>query len=559
MKPVPRKCNLEKKTAVVEKKRKIKVASESSASVPKKRQLKKNSTSSSVAKRRKIEKKSPPPSSTSPAASVAAATTSSSTHSPFLALHDDCIEKILDFLPPDDLCSISSTSQRMQNITNDHFRRKYSTKFPNLKVFLDKEPKTGKIVHRLNLDEKFLEHFLSFVQISCIESDKIALKDVMDFTKSIYNEKLKSPEICFGGRVDPIDIEQYKKQLKHLDRVSLSDYFDSDIHANLLTHCPNLQHLGIETYDEGKTDWMTKVYPNLKSVSFCFDDTFHRRAFKKVAQQFFNHHKQVKEITCSDTPTIKSVLEYVTDIERLTLKFEYFNDKKFIAYLEDHFQQNPVKRFGLEIEHASGGIDFIHKFNSAQPIHDLTLRNIFLGRVAYYGFNTLTHLINLSILIVTPFYGQMCRTLRLSLYLPGQLPNLETFDMTISTKEYGFEKELNPYDDELVPWKCFDYLLHGNHCNEGKLRKITYRIYSNIQMRYEAHELIEWNAERSKIPNAAPIDIELEYPADYIYDLPKFKIPDAENRLVNLKIYRGYRMSEDDDENSNDNDHSEEK
>lgn len=374
----------------------------------------------------------------------------------------------------------------------------------------------------------------------------------MEFIKANQNAELKFPEICFDGRLDPVDVKQYKDQLNRLERVSLSDYADSDVHNYLLKHCPNLTYLGIETSDEGKTNWMSEVYPHLKSISFCFGDIFHHKAFAKVAKQFFEHHQKVKDIKCSSIPTIKSVLENVRDIERLILQFENFNDETFKNYLMDHFRRNPVKWFGLDIQNAATSPDSFHHFNSVQPIHELKIgRPAYNCLLMYYRFDLLTSLVNLSIMIVSRKYTIMCCQLRNSLLLRGKLLNLETFEVTISTKQY--EYEYNPFYGSPVPWKNYDYLLYGLHCNGRKLRKLKYRIYSNVRIDYYPRQLIEWNADRMKIPNATPIDIELEYPADYIYDIPEFTIPDAKNRLLNLKIIRGYRMSKDDEGENTEN------
>lgn len=140
--------------------------------------------------------------------------------SSLLVLNNDCIDVILGYLSPEDVCSMSFTCQQVQQVAFEHFRRKYSSKFTNVTVLLEKKPHMKNITCRLNHHETYLKHFLSYVPIKRIECNWIGVKDLVNFMEK---HCCYGPEIHFVGNLKSIDedIEISIDQLHHIESISI--------------------------------------------------------------------------------------------------------------------------------------------------------------------------------------------------------------------------------------------------------------------------------------------------------------------------------------------------
>lgn len=509
--------------------------------------------------------------------------------SPFVKLNDDCIDAIFEYLPPEDLCSMSFTCERMRGVAHEHFCRKYAAKFPNVVVDLNRVSEDERISHHLNYDENYLKYFLPCVPITRIECENIQLKDLIRFINAECDNISNLTEIHFGGHSLSVDKEnEFNHELNSIENVSIYKYGGGDIYNGLLKFCPNLKSLAIATDGEGNTNWMLQTYPNLKSLSIRFDDKFHRTVFEELAEQFFQRNPQVKDVTCSIISTMKVLLQKVPNIERLTMKFGYFhNMNNIINDLQSYCVHNRVQWLALEMKKYHDA-ELLTGLNSHQPVRDLKL---FCER--YFTINAhLRRLQSLNKLSLWFDVGDECpdRLYEAIEASSNSFNNLESFEMMIiqqnaeiSFEEFrrrnGFNMEesdnrlrrrdlvrmgarmnrhhfedfhrRNRYSRAISRFEEykerqrieFKRLLDPFVQHRNKITKLLFKIRSNKQLICFVNDLTDLNADRLSLwADAPPLDITVVFSKDYGGPVPKFIKPNAENCKIHLTVYRSLKI-----------------
>lgn len=203
-----------------------------------------------------------------------ASTSAKKLHEPeessILSLNDDCLRDILDKLSLDDLCAISQTCVRFQELSIDHFRRRHKEK-----VMIIENVQDGTWNVQPD-DEKYVECFAIFIQnISIGKScaSNAALRELSTFYASDENAAIK--ELRFENWRPGI-LKSHGNSLafilKDVESVTFSKTAVlGDLHDFILQFMPNMKSLTLWknfTEPENKTDWMNKTYPNLEHFAW---------------------------------------------------------------------------------------------------------------------------------------------------------------------------------------------------------------------------------------------------------------------------------------------------
>lgn len=274
----------------------------------------------------------------------------------FLDLNDDCIRKILWKLSPADLCSMSFTCERMQELTFYHFPRQYSDE--RVTVVMD-EWKRPQLLRKDT--KKYLSYFSKCTPIVRIVSygthDNIQC--LFDFVNTKCCANLRTLQLNIEGRLKPVNIDVIRSRLENLTTLSIhSPHRRYDIHDVLLKHCKKLEHLEMFSKSTFDASWMLHEYPTLKSLSIDVEAEDQVVQFKLFAKTFFQLNPQIKSLECMENNVMKAVLLNVMKavllnvikIERLDLRFYCWNQFHAMTNdLIDYSKQSHIEFLRLTI------------------------------------------------------------------------------------------------------------------------------------------------------------------------------------------------------------------
>lgn len=243
----------------------------------------------------------------------------------FLDLNDDCIFSIFTKMSPTDLCSMSFTCKRMQELTFDYFPRQY----PDERVTITAADNTNIPYFCVGATKKYLKYFSKCIKNVCITSTVTYdnLQCLFDFLITECCAKLRTLHLDITGLLKPVHVEVIRSRLKDLSTLIINGpHIRLDIHNVLLKYCEKLEDL--QLYLIGRFDfiWMINEYPTIKSLSIRLMDSESIKLFDALSKKFFQLNPQIKNIECSgmedDTEwnkLKKTLLLNVINVERLDL------------------------------------------------------------------------------------------------------------------------------------------------------------------------------------------------------------------------------------------------
>lgn len=273
----------------------------------------------------------------------------------FMDLNDDVFYALFKRLPLRDLCSISQTCKRLQQLAGAYFRRKYPNNRLDIEIYNWSAPFGDNIKPRWEFNAKPNENYTkafhqSIRNVSLFmynyEADPI---DAFIYLKLNCYENLRELVLYrIAGKSEKYG-ELIKAQLKSLESIKFENCYIRDIHSAFLKHTPALKQLVIK---EGRNqnncnmDWTKNHYPQLKSFIY-----HSHNVIIENLEQFFMLNPQITNVNCSSNKVFRLLFRkaWHLDFLYLSLKSEFkfhsianelqtYCDQGYVKRLELHFQ-----------------------------------------------------------------------------------------------------------------------------------------------------------------------------------------------------------------------------
>lgn len=418
----------------------------------------------------------------------------------FSDLEDDCFERIFEWLPLNELFSLSRTCHRLHRLVGKYFQEKY----PDARMKIVSFKSNGQLSIELephNIEIRYFKRFIKNIKIMP-DSDVYTVEPMDLFAYLKLNccqnlTKLIMSQIDYFQSAE-LYADSVREQLKYLKYIEFDRCFIEDIHCAFLRHCQQLESLTLKItknfhsnalFNYGIT-WTYQRYTALKKFRFFFNgDTY----FVEL-DSFFSQNSQIDSVTCANPFVVKSVLKNALKLRQLTL---YNVDAIFLAnvhqILHKHCEQiqvlniccvqNPMKLSSEQIE----SIGSLKAFQGFQFWENHQHRNALSMATA------LKHINHLKMLSVELY------TVKLSMEMLMNIieccPNLERLhlDAMIGSESFGNLR----FKDIILP------LIQ----NLSKLYEITIHCpYFDLTFCTQT-DLIELNAARSNLNNACALTI----------------------------------------------------
>lgn len=260
----------------------------------------------------------------------------------FSELNDDCIERLCRFLPLDDLCSLSRTCTRIQNIVGAFFQRYYPNNHVRIQSFRRRS------VFYMYPDEKYVEDLRPFIRNVGIQEYKGSA--CVTYIKQNFGENLR--EIAFHGincELTALHGQQIADQLNRLESMKFVNCSVGDLYEIFLQHCHQLRHLGIDEPIQfnGRSTWADHTFPTLQSIAY-FDEANTNRA---DFNGFLTRNPQIKHIACKGVNTLGIVLNRAKNLDMLVLCFNSAKDfLRNFAAIKQYSEQSQTQRIKLEFK-----------------------------------------------------------------------------------------------------------------------------------------------------------------------------------------------------------------
>lgn len=260
----------------------------------------------------------------------------------FSDMNDDCIEVICEFLPLDDLCSLSLTCTRIQAIVGGFFQRYYPNNSVRIQSFRRRP------VRNIYPDEKYVDDLKPYIQNIRIEEFKGSA--CVAYIKENFGENLR--EISFRGinsDLSPKHGQHIAEQLKRLESIKFVNCSVGDLYEIFLKHCQQLRHLGIDEPIQynGCSTWANHTFPTLQSITY-FDEANTDRA---DFNGFLSRNPQIKEIACKGTNVLSTVFNLANNLDTLVLRFNSGKDfLRNFAAIKSYSEQCQTQRIKLEFK-----------------------------------------------------------------------------------------------------------------------------------------------------------------------------------------------------------------
>lgn len=217
-----------------------------------------------------------------------------------LTLDVNCLEKIFEFLPENDLSALSRTCKRLKQETERFFSINHKSGIVRIK-----DP-AGIVQFDFKKAEKFEIRFRSQIRNLCVEMyDQASVLNTFQFINENCAPsllKLKVDNFTFPHRADVPDgslhidrdhCNPIAAQLQHLEVLHVHD----SPGAGIMEYCENLRVLFATNGRYSDNSWMHGICPTLEMLFL----NLNRGDFDITAAgttNFIRNHKQLKSIVC---------------------------------------------------------------------------------------------------------------------------------------------------------------------------------------------------------------------------------------------------------------------
>lgn len=272
----------------------------------------------------------------------------------FLDLNDDVIYALFQRIPLADLCAISQTCKRLQQLAGRHFQRKYPNNRLDIEIYnwsASGEDVKPQWEFCLKPNEDYAKAFSGYIRNVSIfmynyENDPI---DAFVYLKANCYENLRELVLYrIAGESDKYG-ELIKDQLKTLEYIKFENCSIHDIYSAFLKHSPSLKQIAIK---EGRNqqnclmDWTNHRYPQLKSFIY----HSHNVDIENI-EKFFMLNPQITNVMCSNTKLFLLLFRKAWHLDFLYLSFKSeFNFHRIATELQTYCNQGYVKRLEMNFQ-----------------------------------------------------------------------------------------------------------------------------------------------------------------------------------------------------------------
>lgn len=252
----------------------------------------------------------------------------------FLALNDDCIDAICEWLPLKSLAALGNTSKRLNQVASTYFRRKHPVK--NL-LMMNYNGEVNMYPKKLYV-QCFSDNFRNIVlhgndlnvfKYAATKFNGIKLKRVSINAAHMTNAHTK----CIRGILEHAEIVEFVRCT-----------FAGGLNETL-KHCSNMKHLAIKSITEcikyGRSnEWLLDEYPTLKHLHWSIPGPL-----PPELAVFFTQNPNVDSF-CGDTRILSFMLEHNVRINELILKMAPTFEEVF-SQLAKVVEQNAVQTINV--------------------------------------------------------------------------------------------------------------------------------------------------------------------------------------------------------------------
>lgn len=179
----------------------------------------------------------------------------------FLALNDDCMDEICEWLPLNTLAAFGMTCKRLNQVASNYFRRRHPANYVLLGT------SNGKV--QLYPNEPYVQCFSEqFRNMVIYGADKNVFKHAAITFKEIPLRRVGffAADDLTEAHANCIDIIIKNAEIIEFTRCSSAGGL-----YEILKHCSNMRHLVLKSFTECKThghlnEWLLQKYPTLKHL-----------------------------------------------------------------------------------------------------------------------------------------------------------------------------------------------------------------------------------------------------------------------------------------------------
>lgn len=449
-------------------------------------------------------------------------------------LNDDCIYKILEWVPLDDLCSLSRTCKRLQALCDNHFRRR----LPNE---AHKEVQVQVAINGKLRCKKYVTYFDNFITNLSILGGALRFDEnvLVNFIRTKCDQNLHQITIFGKLRLVPFCVE-IQDFLRNVEIVQFKTRVDEgEDESTFLKYCPKLTTLNLLQFQYKKNVCaiLQQKYEKLRHFHFLSAHTVKA----ETLQTFFQKNNNIQCISWEfSSSTYNETAIMMECVVNFALNLEHFHldiDWKLMehyellcGYLARLCDQKNFKSLEL------GGL-------RAQPLHLRRLSNLkqlkkinFSGNIGTLS-SFVTALIPLTQLKIIVFR-----------YLRGEDNRMQwsTIDELSSIVD-GTQNIALPQIEEILieeseEKQLFTYLMQfARHW--VNLKKITVR-KSRYRPCNETFHVAELNWARMKLANARELTIFTDIAGNatnWDNDLVKLKFVEPEP-VLNETLFKEHCM-----------------
>lgn len=413
-------------------------------------------------------------------------------------LNADCIYLILDLLPLDDLCSVGSTSKKLQILAGDQFKHKYPEKIPEtvkiLKVFT--EPKERHV--------KCFIHCVPNIEIISCNGTNVSYYLDRDFGENLKSVKFSNTD--FGAALT-------KMAINLMENVEMADFNecsgDPNFLGELLDNCSRLKHLRVNL------SYMNELPCRTVAGLESFEFNIYNKENADNFLMFLQHNQSIKRLTCSFEflfnldhfkTSCTSIIARCKNIEEQYYDFkgdfELSLIKNELMVLDE---AQPARKVSVKLP-----LIDVHRFSTLASIKSLSA--LYLHEVENYpkSFGSISPFVHMKTLYL--MNAQLDKEYLTTLV--GKFPNLEELQLVHASCVSV---------DFLLPLAM--YL--------AKLKKIA--IIQPVE--FESSDLLRLDIERRKLDGACQLKIYLDQDAvgsKRWYD----RIDSSDYRFVQIKLIK---------------------
>lgn len=235
--------------------------------------------------------------------------------SPFDLLNDDCCLAIFERLSMKNLCSVSKTCKRFQQLAADVFKRRYQCKV----IIIDAIKDNGYL--HIGPEEQYVKCFARYIENVTLDgvcTDTIALEKLNAMYKKGASAEISSPIRALRFENGSAELNESHGSTiagiaKDVERMTFANMkIGGDLNKVMLHLMPNLKRLTLweslnePTDDDENIDWMDQAYSKLEHFAWYLDREIPIAKVKRFLQA--NPNINAFSLCSKSTETIEQLI-----------------------------------------------------------------------------------------------------------------------------------------------------------------------------------------------------------------------------------------------------------